>query len=105
MDPQVHLPGRLPPAVAEIRESLGRTAPALHLAAEREIGPHYVRTLDTWRRRFWDQIDAVRDLGYDERFIRMWDFYLASCSAAFTARHIRDVQLLLTREPALPESA
>ena len=84
-------PGGILPAVAEIRESLGRTAPA--------------RPLDTWRRRFWDQIDAVRDLGYDERFIRMWDFYLASCSAAFTARHIRDVQLLLTREPALPESA
>ncbi|MDP6350403.1 MAG: cyclopropane-fatty-acyl-phospholipid synthase family protein [Chloroflexota bacterium] len=99
-------PGGILPAVVEIRETLARTSPALHLAAEREIGPHYIRTLDTWRGRFWDKIDAVRALGYDERFIRMWDFYLASCSAAFTARHIRDVQLLLTRDPApVAESA
>lgn len=93
-------PGGILPAVVEIRESLRHITPALHFAAEREIGPHYIRTLDTWRRRFWNQIDSVRRLGYDEPFIRMWDFYLASCSAAFTARHIRDVQILLTREPA-----
>ena len=48
------------------------------------------------RRRFRDKIDAVRALGYDERFIRMWGFYLAACSAAFKAKHLRDVQLLLT---------
>ncbi len=98
-------PGGILPAVAEIRESLQRTSPTLHLAAEREIGPHYVRTLDTWRHRFWEKIDSVRALGYDERFIRMWDFYLASCSAAFKVHHIRDVQLLLTRIPASSEVA
>lgn len=42
-------------------------------------------------------LDAVRPLGYDDRFLRIWEFYLASCEAAFRARSLRDVQLVLTR--------
>jgi cyclopropane-fatty-acyl-phospholipid synthase len=90
-------PGGILPAVVEIQESLEHVLPTLHFAAEQEIGLRYVRTLDTWRRRFWDKIDTVRALRYDERFIRMWNYYLASCSAAFKVKHLRDVQLLLTR--------
>ena len=44
---------------------------------------------------FWSRIDEVRRLGFDETFVRMWDFYLATCSAAFAAGHTRDVQVLL----------
>jgi cyclopropane-fatty-acyl-phospholipid synthase len=90
-------PGGILPAMVEIQESLEHVLPTLHFAAEQEIGLRYVRTLDTWRRRFWDKIDTVRALRYDERFIRMWNYYLASCSAAFKVKHLRDVQLLLTR--------
>lgn len=97
-------PGGILPTVVEISESLQRSTPSFTIAAEQEIGAHYVKTLDTWRRRFWDKIDSVRALGYDERFVRMWDFYLASCSAAFTAGHIRDVQLLLARVPVAPKT-
>jgi cyclopropane-fatty-acyl-phospholipid synthase len=39
----------------------------------------------------------VRQLGYDERFVRLWDFYLAYCEGAFATRHLGDVQLVLTR--------
>jgi hypothetical protein len=39
----------------------------------------------------------VRQLGFDDRFIRMWDFYLAGCEGSFLERHIGDAQLLLTR--------
>ena len=42
-------------------------------------------------------LDTVRRLGYDERFIRTWDFYLAYCEAAFRTRSLRDVQLVLSR--------
>ena len=72
-----------------------------------EIGPHYVRTLDAWRSRFWSRIDDVRRLGFDETFVRMWDFYLAVCSAAFATGHIRDVQVLLEHvgESAAPSDA
>ena len=39
----------------------------------------------------------MRELGYDERFDRTWDFYLAFCEAAFRTRSLRDAQLILGR--------
>jgi len=42
----------------------------------------------------------VRALGFDERFVRLWDFYLASCAAAFAERHIGDAQMLFVRHPS-----
>ncbi|MFN2468408.1 MAG: class I SAM-dependent methyltransferase [Gaiellaceae bacterium] len=62
-----------------------------------EIGVHYAETLRRWRARFHERLDDVRRLGYDERFVRTWDFYLAYCEAAFRVRSLRDVQLVLTR--------
>ncbi|MFZ1131347.1 MAG: class I SAM-dependent methyltransferase, partial [Terriglobales bacterium] len=54
-------------------------------------------TLKEWRRRFLAQLDEVRQLGFDERFIHMWDYYLAYCEGAFRERYIGDVQLLLSK--------
>lgn len=62
-----------------------------------EIGTHYARTLHQWRERFLARLDDVRAEGFDERFIRMWDLYLAFCEAAFLERHVGDVQLILTK--------
>ena len=62
-----------------------------------DIGPHYVRTLALWREAFHARLGDVRALGYDERFVRMWDYYLAYCEGAFRARHVGDVQVLLTK--------
>ncbi len=90
-------PGGILPAVAEISDSLRRTGEALEISHEHEIGPHYVRTLIEWRERFFREIASVRAIGFDDRFIRMWDFYLGSCAGAFDARSIRDVQLLFKR--------
>ena len=90
-------PGGVLPAVVEIRQSVRRGGQALAVRAIEEIGPHYVRTLDEWRRRFWRAEARVRSLGFDDRFIRMWDFYLASCAASFETRTVRDVQLLIER--------
>ncbi len=61
------------------------------------IGEHYATTLQHWRRRFWMKIDAVRELGFDEEFVRMWDFYLATCEAAFLQHHIGNLQIQLSR--------
>jgi cyclopropane-fatty-acyl-phospholipid synthase len=55
----------------------------LRVVARRTFGRHYARTLASWRARFLAQRDAVRALGFDERFLRIWDFYLAYCEAAF----------------------
>jgi cyclopropane-fatty-acyl-phospholipid synthase len=81
---------------SEILRSLARvTTLSLHYAED--IGTHYARTLASWRDRFHHALPEVRALGFDERFIRMWDYYLAYCEAAFLERHIGDIQLLLTK--------
>jgi cyclopropane-fatty-acyl-phospholipid synthase len=61
-----------------------------------EIGSHYAETLRRWRAAFHERIAGVRALGYDERFERTWDFYLAFSEAAFRTRALRNVQLTLT---------
>jgi cyclopropane-fatty-acyl-phospholipid synthase len=69
----------------------------LHTVGVQDITAHYAETLRHWRARFKDRIDDVRALGYDERFVRLWNLYLAYCEAGFRERRIRDVQLLLAK--------
>jgi len=89
-------PGSELASVSEILRSLAR-ATTLGLYHAEDIGTHYARTLAAWRRRFQDSVNQVRELGFDERFIRMWDYYLAYCEGAFLERHVGDFQLLLTK--------
>lgn len=58
-----------------------------------DFGPHYARTLREWRSRFHWHLDEVRKLGYPERFIRLWHYYLCYCEAAFEERYIGVVQV------------
>lgn len=62
-----------------------------------DMGRHYARTLRTWRERFLERIGQVRGLGFDDRFIRKWHYYLAYCEAAFALRNISVVQSVHTR--------
>jgi cyclopropane-fatty-acyl-phospholipid synthase len=62
-----------------------------------DIGPHYALTLARWRQAFLSKRERVKALGFDDRFIRMWDFYLAACQAYFATRRLGDLQLVLTR--------
>lgn len=59
-----------------------------------DIGLSYAQTLHDWRALFWENIETIKAQGFDERFIRMWDFYLAYCEGGFQERVISDVQLL-----------
>ncbi len=90
-------PGGVLPAVIEIEASARTAGASLEIRQLEDISPHYVRTLDAWRDDFWKAIDDVRALGFADVFVRMWDFYLASCSAAFAAGRIRDVQVLFEK--------
>jgi len=65
-----------------------------------DIGPHYATTLRHWHDRFFAQIEEVRELGYSEQFIRMWQFYLCYCESAFIERAIGNVQMLIMRPDA-----
>jgi cyclopropane-fatty-acyl-phospholipid synthase len=89
-------PGCLIPSLLALA---GAAAAHSRLAIYRveEIGEHYAETLRRWRARFRSRLDEVRALGYDRRFERTWDFYLAFCEAAFRRRVLRDAQLLLAR--------
>ena len=88
-------PGCLIPSL----EALARAAKATELGIYEveEIGEHYAETLRRWRHNVHERIAEVRALGYDRRFERTWDFYLAFCEAAFRRRALRDVQLVLAR--------
>ncbi len=90
-------PGGMLPAVLEIEAAAQTAGASLEIRQLEDISPHYVRTLDAWRDRFWKAIDDVCAQGFDDVFVRMWDFYLASCSAAFAAGRIRDVQVLFEK--------
>ena len=90
-------PGAELASLLEIQRSLARCS-GLRLFDMEDIGTHYARTLKAWRHRFMDALDQVMSQGFDEAFIRMWEYYLATCEAGFLERHISDVQLLLVKE-------
>ena len=89
-------PGCLIPSLSTLTAAMAK-ASSLTVRGLEEIGPSYAETLHRWRERFLGRLDEVRALGYDERFERTWDFYLAFCEAAFRARTLGDAQLVLSR--------
>lgn len=89
-------PGSFIPCVSAMLDA-AVNASDLRLFNLEDIGPSYALTLRAWRRRFLEHLPEVRELGYDERFVRMWEFYLAYCEGGFLERSIGDVQMLFTR--------
>jgi cyclopropane-fatty-acyl-phospholipid synthase len=89
-------PGGFLPSVSAMCASIARVTDMKPFHMD-DIGPHYARTLADWRRRFLDNISKVRDLGYPDAFVRMWDYYLSYCEGGFLERDIGTVQMLLTK--------
>lgn len=78
-------PGGHLPSVGAMQQAVaGETG--LQLVEATTFPESYARTLREWRTRFLDRLDEVRALGFDERFVRMWDYYLSYCEAAFLER-------------------
>lgn len=69
----------------------------LQLIAQEDFGDSYALTLSAWRQRFLQQLPAVRALGFDDDFIRLWEFYLAYCEGGFRERSIGVSHLLMAR--------
>ena len=90
---QYIFPGGMLPSPSAFRDAARRAG--LAVVSERAFGPDYARTLATWRQRFHAQLAAVSALGFDERFVRIWEFYLAYCEAAFACRNTDVVQYTL----------
>lgn len=92
-------PGGELASLGELQRSLARTT-SLSLYHAENCGTHYARTLRAWRARFRQNVARVRALGFDDRFIRMWDLHLGSCEATFLERHTGLFQLVLLKNGA-----
>lgn len=90
-------PGSALPSLGQIRSLTGGTT-LLRLQDTEDLTLHYARTLRCWRDRFLAARQEVLRLGYPERFIRMWEYYLGYCEGGFLERRIGDYQLLFRKE-------
>jgi len=88
--------GALPSLTAIDQVVTGQTR--LRIQETRRLGHSYVPTLEQWRHSFNDRLPEVLDLGFDETFIRMWNFYLAYSQAGFAADYLDDLQIGFARE-------
>jgi cyclopropane-fatty-acyl-phospholipid synthase len=89
-------PGSCIPSVGALGAAQAR-ASDLRLVDLEDIGPHYATTLRAWRENLHRNIDAVRTLGYDDDFLRMWEFYLCYCEGGFVERALGDVHMLFAK--------
>ncbi|MGI8692343.1 MAG: class I SAM-dependent methyltransferase [Geodermatophilaceae bacterium] len=89
-------PGGIIPSIAAIEHNLDAHT-SLEIVERRDLGPHYAETLRQWRGRFVAHWPAVAELGFDETFRRMWEFYLGYCEAGFRVRYLGVSQLSLGR--------
>lgn len=88
-------PGCCCPSLQAVVEAAGRTP--LTLNHVEDIGPHYAPTLLRWRDAFLANKEALRKLGFNEQFVRCWDYYFCYCAAGFQTRTLGDLQLVFTR--------
>jgi cyclopropane-fatty-acyl-phospholipid synthase len=87
-------PGGCLPSVTSLVSSAARQE--LQVLALHDIGRHYPETLRRWRASLDGQRGRVSRLGLDERFQRLWTFYLCYCEAGFIEARVSDVQVLLS---------
>ena len=88
-------PGGMLPSPTVLRREVERAG--LRVARSIEFGESYSRTLRRWHARFNGKWDQIAGMGFDERFRRMWNFYLTSCAAAFHSGNCDVTQITVTR--------
>jgi len=87
-------PGGVCPSFSQIIEPIEKTG--LIVSDTETLIRHYDKTLEHWLSRFLDKKNLVKDL-FDEKFVKMWEFYLASCAAAFRYRDLVVFQLQIVK--------
>jgi len=88
-------PGGMLPSPAVLRAEVERAG--LKVKGSVEFGESYSQTLRRWHETFNDRWDEVARVGFDERFRRMWNFYLTSCAGAFQGGNCDVTQITVTR--------
>lgn len=97
-------PGSFIPSVSAMLAAKTK-ASDMALVHHEDFGLSYARTLHTWRQRFLARLDDVIRQGFDDRFIRLWEFYLAYCEGGFLERSIGVSHLVFARPQARPAPA
>ena len=92
-------PGSCIPSTARIMDCVARKTD-FRLDDLEDITLHYARTLKDWRDALMANGKAAEAMGYDARFQRLWEFYLAYCEGGFSERYIGTVQVLLSKPEA-----
>lgn len=88
-------PGSLLLSIARVNQALNRTG-HLFLHHLEDLGLSYSKTLRAWFDRFNARVSEVKAMGFDDRFLRKWNYYLQYCEAAFSMRNISVVQAIYT---------
>lgn len=88
-------PGGMLPSMARLREEVGKAGLQVEKAAA--FGQSYAETLALWGERFRQEWSSIRALGFDERFKKMWEFYLSYCEAGFRSGRTDVVQIALAK--------
>jgi len=86
-------PGSLLPSISAIQSAI-QASSSLMLYDAKNLGRDYARTLATWRERFNSRRLEIQKLGFDEPFMRKWNYYFSYCEAAFASRNINVMQLV-----------
>ncbi|MDX1579742.1 MAG: cyclopropane-fatty-acyl-phospholipid synthase family protein, partial [Gemmatimonadota bacterium] len=89
-------PGAHLPSLGAMTKAM-RKRTCLAIGGAEDIALSYARTLRAWRERFLARTDEVKRLGFDDAFVRRWEYYFAYCEAAFRTRYIANFQLVLGR--------
>jgi cyclopropane-fatty-acyl-phospholipid synthase len=89
-------PGSLLPSIGRINQAINKTG-EMHLYHMHDMGRSYAKTLNIWLEMFDKNIAQVRSMGFGEKFVRTWRYYLSYCNAAFRMKNISVVQLVYTR--------
>jgi len=87
--------GALPSVTALTNTATNKTD--LRMTALEDITGHYATTMRKWREKFYLNVEQITELGYDNRFLRMWEYYLCYCEGGFEEKSIGCVQAEFTK--------
>jgi len=87
-------PGSCIPSLTAMCQAMAQSTD-LRVVHLEDLAPHYARTLREWRRRFFDNLEQVREMGYSNTFVRMWEYYFCYCEGGFEERYLGDGQQLI----------
>ena len=92
---QYIFPGGCLPSASEFRKRAAQAG--LEVVDELCFGPDYAETLRRWRSDFMRRVNEILSIGFDDRFVKLWEFYLAYCEAAFDESNIDVIQFTLRK--------